>query len=123
MMTFRLALRRLPKPCLAAGVLISALLLLTQLFPQLAAIQEPGELLGAGFAGVWAVQWGPPARSAVLILAGVMAALLVALLRLGLATLLEVPPVIPSGLSLARAAIAGLLGVWVAGLLRQRFAL
>jgi len=123
MMTFRLALRRLPKPFLAAGVLISAILLLTQQFPQLVAIQEPGELLSAGFAGVWAVQWGPPARTGVLILAGVMAALLAVLLRVGLAALLEIPPVIPVGLSLARAAMAGLLGVWVAALLRQRFAL
>lgn len=123
MRTIRLALRRLPKPFLAAGALISAVLLLSQQFPQMGPIQEPGELLSAGFAGVWAVQWGPPARTPVLIVAGISAALLVAALKLGLASYLGVPPINPADLTLARAAMAGLLGVWVAGLLRQRFAL
>jgi len=123
MQTFRLALRRLPKPFLAAAALITAVLFLSQQSPQLAALQEPGELLSAGFAGVWAVQWGKPARTPVLVVAGLMAAVLVAALKLGLAVYLGIPLVAPPALSLARAAMAGLLGVWVATLLRQRFAL
>ena len=121
MRTLRLAIRRLLKPSLAAGTLLGTALLLARQFPQLTSIQEPSALLSTGFAGVWAVQWGPPTRQSVLVVAGVLGALLVAAVNVGLGGLLGLAGSSAPAQELARAALAGLLGVGVATLLQQRF--
>jgi hypothetical protein len=121
MRTLRLALHRLLKPSLAATTLLGTVLLLARQFPQLTSIQEPGALLSTGFVGVWAVQWGPPTRNSVLIVAGILGALLVAMVDLALGGFLGLPGPASPGMDLARAALAGLLGVGVATLLQQRF--
>ena len=121
MRTLRLAIRRLLKPSLAAGTLLGTVLVLARQFPQLTSIQEPGALLSTGFAGVWAVQWGPPTRHSVLVVAGILGALLVASVNVTLGGYLGLAGSSSPALELARAALAGLLGVGVATLLQQRF--
>jgi hypothetical protein len=121
MRTLRLAIRRLLKPSLAAGTLLGTVLLLARQFPQLTSIQEPSALLSTGFAGVWAVQWGPPTRRSVLVVAGTLGALLVASVNVALGGFLGLAGSSAPALELSRAALAGLLGVGVATLLQQRF--
>ncbi|HXI20565.1 MAG TPA: hypothetical protein VNH46_05745 [Gemmatimonadales bacterium] len=114
--------RRLPRPVLIGTIVGCLLVLLVRQLPNLAPLGKPGELFVAGLTGLWTVQWSPPDRWAVALLAGGLAAGVVGLATGILGIVLAESPA-PIGLLVGQATVAGMVGALVARLLREREAL
>lgn len=116
-------LRALGRPALVGMVLAVLLTLALRSYPRLEPVRESGEVLIAGLTGFWTAHWRRHGSWRFVVVAGLVAALLVALVQLGLMLSLGETFVEPAGLTLARAALAGAMGSGVARLLHQRVVL
>jgi len=116
-------LRRLPGPVLAGTLLNCALFLLTEQYAQLLPLREPFDVLSAGLTGFWAVRRQLPRGWSTEVAAGLVASLVVGIVRLQLGGYLGEALGPPAYLLLARAAVAGGVGAMLARLLHQRVVL
>ncbi len=115
--------RRLLVPVLVGAVLIALVFLLTQQLPQLLPLREPFDMLTAGLTGFWSVssRWARGWRAE--LAAGIVAALLVGIVRMQLGHYFGEVPGTNELLLLARIALAGGVGATLSRLLRQRVVL
>jgi hypothetical protein len=113
-------LRRLLVPVLAGILLSSGLLLLTQQYATLLPLREPFDVLWAGLTGFWAGRGHPLRGWRPTMLAGLVASLIVGVVRFQLGGYLGEVADAPAYLLLARAAVAGGGGALLARLLHQR---
>ena len=116
-------LRRLAVPALVGVVLTAAVFLLTQQYAQLQPLREPLDVLTAGLAGFWAVQCRLGRRWRVELTAGIIAGLLVGIVRVQLGRYFGEVPGTSELLLLGRAAIAAGVGATLSRLLHQRVVL
>jgi hypothetical protein len=115
--------RAMAWPGFAGILLTAALFTLVRYVPRLDPVQEPGEVLIAGLIGFWTAYWRRHDTWRFVVVAGLLAAALVALVPLGLMLYPHQATAPPAGLALTRAAVAGAMGASVARLLHQRVAL
>jgi hypothetical protein len=116
-------LRQLPKPVLVGTLLSVIVIFLVWQFPALQPVREPGDVAISGLIGFLAGYGRRPDSWRLDLLSGLVAALVVAGLRLGFAAFVGEAPDLPIGLDLARAGLAGAMGAMVARLLHQRVAI
>lgn len=113
-------LRSLPKPLLVGAVLSGLVVVAYSRLGALEPVREPALVGITGLTGFLVASASRVADWKVELLAGVIAALLVAGFYLSLTILLQLPLVHPLELALLRAAIIGGMGAGLARLLRQR---
>ena len=115
--------RALARPALLGLVLMALLYLAVRLDARLEPGRESGELLIAGLTGFWTAHRRRHASWSFIVLAGSLAAMVVALAQLGLMLAIREPAGGAAGILLGRAALAGVMGGVVARLLQQRVVL
>lgn len=115
--------RRLLVPVVVGWVLIVLVFLLTQQVGPLLALREPFDMLVAGLTGFWAVSSRWARGWAVEVIAGVVAALLVGIVRVQLGHYYGEVPGTSELLLLARVSMAGGIGATLSRLLHQRVVL
>jgi hypothetical protein len=116
-------LRRLAVPVLVGTVLSTVVVLLTQQYAQLHPLREPFDVLTAGLTGFWAVQARHGRGWRVEVGAGIVAGVLVGIVRFLLGRYLGEVPGISELLVVTRAAIAAGVGATLSRLLHQRVVL
>lgn len=116
-------IRRLAVPVLVGIVLNALVFLLTQQYAQLLPLREPFDMLTTGLTGFWAVssRWARGWRTE--IVAGIIAGLLVGVVRVQLGRYFGELPGTSELLLLARAGMAGGVGATLSRLLHQRVVL
>lgn len=115
--------RRLLVPVVVGWVLIVLVFLLTQQVGPLLALREPFDMLVAGLTGFWAVSSRWARGWAVEVIAGIVAALLVGIVRVQLGHYYGEVPGTSELLLLARVSMAGGIGATLSRLLHQRVVL
>lgn len=115
--------RRLVVPVLVGVVLVALVFLLTKQYAQLLPLREPFDMLTAGLTGFWSVssRWARGWRTE--IAAGIVAGLLVGIVRVQLGRYFGEVPGTTELLLLARASLAGGVGATLSRLLHQRVVL
>jgi hypothetical protein len=116
-------LRRLAMPFLGGVALSGISFLLTQEYAQLLPLREPLDVLSAGLTGFWAVRSRLGRGGRVEIAAGIVASLLVGVVRLLLGHYLDGVSAADEYMLLVRFAIAGGIGASLSRLLHQRVVL
>lgn len=116
-------LRRLAVPVLVGVVLSTVVFLLTQQYAQLLPLREPFDVLAAGLAGFWAVQGRRDRGWRAEVSAGIVAGLLVGIVRALLGRYLGEVPETSEWLTVIRAALAAGVGAMLSRLLHQRVVL